>query len=109
MPTAWEIIRKAPQHVYQILTKRPERISANLRGWLRARWASESHAGCVHLGALHEVECHRRCSMYSAREGPLGDHPSRRALSALTRLLDVTPYRPASPYCRTRSSTLRLT
>jgi len=30
----WEIIRKAPQHVFQILTKRPERISANLpSGW----------------------------------------------------------------------------
>ena len=30
----WEIIRRAPQHVFQILTKRPERISANLpSGW----------------------------------------------------------------------------
>ncbi len=27
---AWEIIRRTPQHTYQILTKRPERIKANL-------------------------------------------------------------------------------
>jgi protein gp37 len=27
---AWEIIRKTPQHTYQILTKRPERISEHL-------------------------------------------------------------------------------
>jgi protein gp37 len=27
---AWEIIRKCPQHTFQILTKRPERILANL-------------------------------------------------------------------------------
>lgn len=27
---AWDIIRKCPQHIFQILTKRPERISANL-------------------------------------------------------------------------------
>lgn len=35
---AWEIIRKTPQHTYQILTKRPERIAAHLpddwgNGW----------------------------------------------------------------------------
>lgn len=29
-PEAWELIRKTPQHTYQILTKRPERILANL-------------------------------------------------------------------------------
>ena len=33
----------------------------------------------------------RRLSKYSAREGALGDHPSRRALAALTELLEVTP------------------
>jgi len=27
---AWDIIRKCPQHTFQILTKRPERISSNL-------------------------------------------------------------------------------
>lgn len=27
---AWDIIRKCPQHIFQILTKRPERISDNL-------------------------------------------------------------------------------
>lgn len=31
---AWEIIRSTPQHAYQILTKRPQRIAANLpQGW----------------------------------------------------------------------------
>lgn len=29
-PEAWDIIRKTPHHTYQILTKRPERISAHL-------------------------------------------------------------------------------
>ncbi len=27
---AWDIIRRCPQHIFQILTKRPERIAANL-------------------------------------------------------------------------------
>ena len=27
---AWEVIRRSPQHTYQILTKRPERISGHL-------------------------------------------------------------------------------
>lgn len=31
---AWEIVRRTPQHTYQILTKRPERIEGNLpEGW----------------------------------------------------------------------------
>jgi protein gp37 len=30
---AWEVIRKTPQHKYQILTKRPERIKENLPEW----------------------------------------------------------------------------
>lgn len=31
---AWDIIRRTPQHIYQILTKRPERIAENLPyGW----------------------------------------------------------------------------
>ncbi len=31
---AWEVIRKTPQHTYQILTKRPERICGRLpEGW----------------------------------------------------------------------------
>ena len=29
-PEAWEIIRRTPHHTYQILTKRPERIAANV-------------------------------------------------------------------------------
>jgi protein gp37 len=33
-PEAWEIIRATPQHTYQILTKRPERMDVNLPpGW----------------------------------------------------------------------------
>ncbi|MEM9685342.1 MAG: DUF5131 family protein, partial [Bacteroidota bacterium] len=30
---AWEVIRQTPQHSYQILTKRPERIHENLPEW----------------------------------------------------------------------------
>lgn len=31
---AWEVIRKTPQHTYQILTKRPERVRDHLpKGW----------------------------------------------------------------------------
>ena len=32
-PEALEIIRQTPQHIYQILTKRPERIKENLPEW----------------------------------------------------------------------------
>jgi|HubBroStandDraft_6_1064221.scaffolds.fasta_scaffold65826_2 protein gp37 len=33
-PEAWDVIRQTPQHTYQILTKRPERISEHLpEGW----------------------------------------------------------------------------
>ncbi len=32
-PEAWEIIRQTPRHIYQILTKRPERIKENLPTW----------------------------------------------------------------------------
>jgi hypothetical protein len=40
---------------------------------------------------LHEPERHRRLSKYWAREGALGDQPTRRALTALTKLLEVMP------------------
>ena len=33
---AWDVIRKTPQHTYQILTKRPERIREHLPGWFDA-------------------------------------------------------------------------
>jgi protein gp37 len=33
---AWEVIRKSPQHTFQILTKRPERIHENLPKWFDA-------------------------------------------------------------------------
>jgi protein gp37 len=41
---AWEVIRKTPQHTYQILTKRPERISEHLPdGWpFRKVWLGVS-------------------------------------------------------------------
>jgi protein gp37 len=33
-PDAWEVIRNTPQHTYQILTKRPERVPGHLpKGW----------------------------------------------------------------------------
>jgi len=54
---AWEVIRKCPQHTFQILTKRPERISEHLptfwseikdRVWLGASVGSKS--------GLHRIE-----------------------------------------------------
>lgn len=35
---AWDVIRRTPQHTYQILTKRPERIAACLPGNWGAGW-----------------------------------------------------------------------
>src|ERR1051325_11572731 len=36
-PEAWEIIRKTPEFIYQILTKRPERIIGNIP-WITEPW-----------------------------------------------------------------------
>jgi len=35
---AWDVIRQTPQHTYQVLTKRPERIAANLPADWGAGW-----------------------------------------------------------------------
>jgi len=55
---AWEIIRKTPQHTYQILTKRPERIKACLPDdwgdgypnvWLGVSVENQDNIGRIHL------------------------------------------------------------
>jgi len=57
---AWEIIRKTPQHTYQILTKRPERILKNLptykldNVWIGVSVESENHLD--RIGYLQQVK-----------------------------------------------------
>ena len=56
---AWDVIRRTPQHTYQILTKRPERIDGHLpadwgRGWPNV-WlgtSGETHQFAFERGAL---------------------------------------------------------
>ena len=61
---AWDIIRKCPQHTFQILTKRPERISQCLppdwgdgwdNVWLGTSVGSESEGGYKRICDLHSV------------------------------------------------------
>jgi len=60
---AWEIIRQTPQHTYQILTKRPERIEEHLpkwfetldNVWLGVSIESEEQAG--RLEYLKDLPC----------------------------------------------------
>jgi protein gp37 len=61
---AWDIIRKCPQHTFQILTKRPERITGCLpndwgKGWDNV-WIGTSvgsQKSLQRICALHSVEC----------------------------------------------------
>lgn len=59
---AWDIIRKTPQHTYQILTKRPERIKDNLPDyfnelynvWIGVSVESQKHVNRIsYLNDLH--------------------------------------------------------
>lgn len=55
----WDIIRKCPQHTFQILTKRPERIMAHLpsdwgEGWDNV-WLGTSVGSGKALGRIHEL------------------------------------------------------
>jgi protein gp37 len=57
---AWDIIRKCPQHTFQILTKRPERIMANVPddwgdGWDNV-WMGTSVGGQKAINRLDELE-----------------------------------------------------
>lgn len=61
---AWEVIRKSPQHTFQILTKRPERIKDNLPEWFDQIadrvWLGvsvESHKQVYRLEYLGELPC----------------------------------------------------
>lgn len=63
---AWDIIRQCPQHIFQILTKRPERISANTPADLLASknvWFGTSvgsQSGMQRIYDLLKVECQTR-------------------------------------------------
>jgi protein gp37 len=64
-PQAWEIIRATPQHTYQILTKRPERLIHNLpEGWpWRNVWLGvsvENPRFYWRANVLREVPAHLR-------------------------------------------------
>jgi protein gp37 len=52
---AWRVIQKTPQHTYQILTKRPERIRANL--WAMANvWLGVSVENKRFYGRIEELQ-----------------------------------------------------
>lgn len=56
---AWDIIRATPQHTYQILTKRPERILAHLpadwgKGWPHV-WLGVSLESMEYVTRIHEL------------------------------------------------------
>lgn len=58
---AWDIIRKCPQHTFQILTKRPERIINHLpedwgEGWDNV-WLGTSVGSQKAVKRIHELEC----------------------------------------------------
>lgn len=56
---AWDIIRKCPQHTFQILTKRPERINDNLPVfWAEIRkrcWLGTSLGNCSTHKSLYRI------------------------------------------------------
>lgn len=55
---AWDIIRKCPQHTFQILTKRPERINDNLPSFyneLRNVWIGTSIGSQKSIGRLTQL------------------------------------------------------
>lgn len=59
---AWDIIRQCPQHIFQILTKRPERITENLpadwgEGWDNV-WLGTSVGN---QDAIHRIDDLERC------------------------------------------------
>jgi protein gp37 len=54
---AWEIIRDCPQHTFQILTKRPERILAHLPAfWEKIQFRVWLGTSVGHQGAMHRVD-----------------------------------------------------
>ena len=64
---AWDIIRRCPQHTFQILTKRPERILDNLPPDWGAGWSNVwmgtsigSNAGLVRLPYLQSIPAKTR-------------------------------------------------
>lgn len=77
-PEAWEIIRKTPQHTYQILTKRPENILDRLPpdwgdGWPNV-WLGvsvENNAYLSRIKRLMDIPARVRFISYEPALGPL--------------------------------------
>lgn len=55
---AWEVVRRSPQHTFQILTKRPERIANHLPAdWpIDNVWLGVSVEGQDHVGRIAELQ-----------------------------------------------------
>lgn len=86
---AWDIIRRCPQHTFQILTKRPERIKAHLPedwgdGWDNV-WLGTSvgsNAGLHRLNEMVDISLRYRSISFLSME-PLYQEPSYLMLDSL--------------------------
>lgn len=74
---AWDIIRKCPQHTFQILTKRPERITANTPPDLLMNkniWFGTSVGSPAGMSRIHDllkVECAVRFVSFEPLHEPI--------------------------------------
>jgi len=71
---AWDIIRKTPQHTYQILTKRPERIKEHLPEWfssLNNVWIGVSIESEEQMGRLEYLK-DLPCTTFASFEPLIG-------------------------------------
>lgn len=74
---AWDIIRKCPRHTFQILTKRPERITGNTPAdifsmpnvWFGTSVGSQ--AGMKRIYELLKVDCKTRFVSFEPLHGPV--------------------------------------
>lgn len=83
---AWEVIRKSPQHTFQILTKRPGRIHENLPKWFDAIadrvWIGVSVESQEHVNRL-EYLVDLPCITFASFEPLLGEIEWNEFMSAL--------------------------
>jgi len=71
---AWEIIRMTPQHTYQILTKRPERIKEHLPNWFETLdnvWLGVSIESQEQVGRLEYLK-DLPCTTFASFEPLIG-------------------------------------
>jgi len=83
---AWEVIRNSPQHTFQILTKRPERIHENLPEWFDAiadrTWIGVSVENQDHIDRLKYLS-DLPCLTFASFEPLLGAIKWNKGMSAL--------------------------